>query len=149
MNTAFHIGRGGNFYNAGHKTFVGFKSIDDLIPETAGRRPANWTPTEDGIIDLFLQKEWDELKQIQKRTGLNDEDFREVTLDDGGSESIVFEQNTDGTGEINWDWDYDRYIVRNIEDCDEQELKLILASGVSSDIEQQIRDIAALNDYEL
>lgn len=148
MNTAFHIGRGGRFYNAGHKTFVGFCSVQYLIPSGVGKHPANWEPTEEEY-DLWLSEDWHALNPVQKRTGLSDEDFREIMLNDMGSETIVFTENEDGTGEINWDWNYNRYIVRNIEDCDEQELKLILASGVSSDIEQQIRDIAALNDYEL
>ena len=28
---AFHIGRGGRFYNGGHKTFLGEKNINDLM----------------------------------------------------------------------------------------------------------------------
>ena len=27
----FHVGRGGRFYNEGHKTFEGFKNLQDLI----------------------------------------------------------------------------------------------------------------------
>ena len=30
---AFHIGRGGRFYNPGHKTFIGEKKITDFVQE--------------------------------------------------------------------------------------------------------------------
>ena len=102
MKVRFHIGRGGQFHNAGHKTYVG--TVNDLY---------------DCFGDSFIISE-DENGKI-----LPDSEWKLV--DSGGNVVLSGRDEIESeTGIIYWDGKYDTDIVRYLEDCDDDEYQLIL-----------------------
>lgn len=102
MKVRFHIGRGGHFNNAGHKTYVG--TVNDL---------------SDCFGDSFVISEDENGKPLQ------DSDWQLV---DSGSNVILSgrDEIESDTGILDWDGEYDTDIVRYLEDCDDDEYQLIL-----------------------
>ena len=149
----FHTGRGGRFYNAGHRTFVKIVSdISEIIPGTASFIPANKIEgLEDFLFDSWVNEDWEDegLKELQNSLRMTDMEFRERKLDNMGGKSIDLEMNEDGTGYINWDNDYDFDVVCNLSDCDEDDLILILKSNPWDlyQVLEEIKKIAQENNY--
>lgn len=102
MKVRFHIGRGGQFHNAGHKTYVG--TVNDL---------------SDCFGDSIVISEDENGKPLQ------DSDWQLV---DSGSNVILSgrDEIESETGILDWDGEYDTDIVRYLEDCDDDEYQLIL-----------------------
>ena len=102
INVRFHIGRGGRFNNAGHKTYV--CSVNDL---------------SDCFGDSFL------ISEDENGKTLPDSEWRLV---DGGGNVILSgrDEIESDTGILDWDGEYDTDIVRYLEDCDDDEYQLIL-----------------------
>jgi hypothetical protein len=95
----FHIGRGGRFYNSGHLTFEGVKSI-----------------TQTSAYDkLFIDED-----------ATDDTEFRDEC--GNGVDLTQGEANT-GIGRINIDNDYDTTYTCMIKDLDESEINAIEASS--------------------
>ena len=102
IKVRFHIGRGGQFHNAGHKTYVG--TLNDLF---------------DCFGDSFIISE-DENGKI-----LPDSEWR--LMDSGGNVVLSGRDEIESeTGVIYFDGKYDADIVRYLEDCDDDEYQLIL-----------------------
>jgi len=100
---SFHIGRGGRFYNNGHKSYLGEKTFKDLI-----------SMNEDSLYIVNRDE--------QGR-------FMRPTLFDGFS-NVVSNDDIDGlTGVLDFDGDYDTYIAKYIEYCTDQEIDLIKNSN--------------------
>ena len=95
MKVCFHIGRGGQFNNAGHKTYVG--TVNDL---------------SDCFGDSIVFSEDENGKPLP------DSEWRLV---DGGGNVILTgrDEIESETGILDWDGEYDTDIVRNLSECDD------------------------------
>lgn len=102
MKVRFHVGRGGQFNNAGHKTYVG--TVNDL---------------SDCFGDSIV------FSEDENGNTLPDSEWRLV---DGGGNVILSgrDEIESDTGILDWDGEYDTDIVRYLEDCDDDEYQLIL-----------------------
>lgn len=107
---AFHVGRGGRFFNPGHKTFNGHvKRLSDCYEHNAfiHREDFNGNPLPD--------EEW--------------------ILDNGSGRALLTGRDAieSPVGVLDWDGDYDTDIVKYIEDCDEVELELVYQAYLMDD----------------
>ena len=102
VKVRFHIGRGGRFNNAGHKTYVG---IVDSLASCFGE---SIIISEDDNGNPLPDSEW----QLIDRGG-------NVIL--SGRDEIEAE-----TGILDWDGEYDTDIVRYLSECDDDECQIIL-----------------------
>ena len=98
---AFHIGRGGKYYNAGNRTFAGEKNLQTLI-----------------------NNESNNLYYYTMENGLPESGYY-----DCNNNLIISEKDAEkDTGRLEFDGDYDTLYCKDIHDCDEQELKIITES---------------------
>ena len=102
IKVRFHIGRGGRFNNAGHKTYVG--TVKDLSA---------------CFCDSFL------ISEDENGKALPDSEWRLV---DGGGNVILSgrDEIESDTGILDWDGEYNTDIVRHLSECDDDEYQLIL-----------------------
>lgn len=102
IKVRFHIGRGGHFHNAGHKTYVG--TVDSL---------------SDCFGDSLIISEDEDGKALPDS---------EWQLIDGGGNVILSgrDEIESDTGILDWDGEYDTDIVRYLSDCDDDEYQIIL-----------------------
>ena len=102
MKVRFHIGRGGQFHNAGHKTYVG--TVNDLS-------------------DCF----GDSIVFSEDENG-NPLPYSDWQLVDGGGNVILTgrDEIESDTGILDWDGEYNTDIVRHLSECDDDEYQLIL-----------------------
>lgn len=137
----FHVGRGGRFYNAGHRSFCGAKRIDDILRSDSTK--GNWAfvvrehASEvrkkiehlPNLLELFekCQDNNDDFTEFEKRTGLELGELVYVT--GSGGELITVAEAETGVGIINWDGAYDTDICMHLEDADEEDLTLIANSN--------------------
>ena len=102
MKVRFHIGRGGHFNNAGHKTYVGtVNELSDCFGDSI-------VISEDENGKTLPDSEWQ--------------------LVDSGSNVILSgrDEIESETGILDWDGEYDTDIVRHMSECDDYEYQLIL-----------------------
>ena len=109
----FHIGRGGRFNNAGHKTFCAdLNSLQDAIN------------IDD---DLFI------VKTDEENNPLPDEEW--ALYDNGGNIILQGREEIESpVGELDEDGIYDTTIAKYISDCDDSEIQHILASHPDNDL---------------
>lgn len=129
---AFHTGRGGRFYNAGHVSFIGERKIDEFVN------------------DLFVrfENELEIFEAIDNRPNLlekyyecsDKEDFsffeklgfkigEKIYTDGNGTPvGLTFAEAETGVGVINIDNEYDTTACMFLEDCSEDQLQLIVDS---------------------
>lgn len=102
IKVRFHIGRGGHFNNAGHKTYVG--TVNEL---------------SDCFGDSIV------ISEDENGKPLPDSEWRLV---DGGGNVILSERDEieSETGILDWDGEYDTDIVRKLSECDDDEYQMIL-----------------------
>ena len=102
IKVRFHIGRGGRFHNAGHKTYMG--TVNDL---------------SDCFGESFI------ISEDENGNTLPDSEWR---LMDGGGNVILSgrDEIESETGVLDWDGEYDTDIVRHLSECDDDEYQLIL-----------------------
>ena len=102
LKVRFHIGRGGHFNNAGHKTYVG---------------------TVNGLSDCFGESIV--ISEDENGKPLPDSEWRLV---DGGGNVILTgrDEIESETGILDWDCEYDTDIVQKLSECDDDEYQLIL-----------------------
>ena len=101
IKVRFHIGRGGRFYNAGHKTYVG---------------------TVNGLSDCFGESTMI-ISEDENGKPLPDSEWQLV---DGGVILSGRDEIESETGILDWDGEYDTDIVRHLSECDDDEYQLIL-----------------------
>ena len=102
LKVRFHIGRGGHFNNAGHKTYEGtVNSLSDCFGDSI-------VISEDENGKTLPDSEW--------------------KLVDSGSNVILYgrDEIESETGILDWDGEYDTDIVRKLSECDDEEYQLIL-----------------------
>ena len=132
---SFHIGRGCRYYNSGNVTFLGEENInhytdalfvcydnEQIIRKTLkNRNLSNLLEKFDDCIEsdnfnFFIQK-------------FSDFEIGEqIYIDQNGNEIGLCVDN-DGTGIVNLDNDYDTTYSQYLEDCNEDELYLIVNSN--------------------
>lgn len=102
MKVRFHIGRGGHFNNAGHKTYEG---------------------TVNELSDCF----GDSIVISEDENGKPLPDSEWQLVDGGGNVILTGRDDIESeTGILDWDGEYDTDIVRYLEECDDDEYQLIL-----------------------
>ena len=101
IKVRFHIGRGGRFHNAGHKTYVG---------------------TVNGLSDCFGESTM-LISEDENGKPLPDSEWQLV---DGGVILSGRDKIESETGVLDWDGEYDTDIVRHLSECDDDEYQLIL-----------------------
>ena len=101
IKVRFHIGRGGHFHNAGHKTYVG---------------------TVNGLSDCFGESTM-LISEDENGKPLPDSEWQLV---DGGVILSGRDEIESETGILDWDGEYDTDIVRHLSECDDDEYQLIL-----------------------
>jgi hypothetical protein len=126
---AFHIGRGGHFYNSGHLSYIGEQKIGDFTSE----------------LFISYENQSDILRKIGKRKNLisrfekclDADDFgffeklgfdlgeKIYTDSNGRSVGLSLEEEESGIGRINIDFDYNTTYTCLLSDCDENELQVI------------------------
>ena len=102
LKVRFHIGRGGHFNNAGHKTYVvSVNGLSDCFGESI-------VISEDENGHPLPDSEWQ--------------------LVDGGGNVILTgrDEIESETGILDWDGEYDTDIVQKLSECDDDEYQLIL-----------------------
>jgi hypothetical protein len=120
ITVAFHIGRGGRFYNGGLKRYLGEKNIGEIINIYDDTRP-------------MFYRDRDEKGRF----------CHPYYADHNGNHLIDVKDVESGVGELNFDNDYDTFIAKHIEDCTEHEIDLIrdyefFKSGVLQDYLNEI-----------
>lgn len=102
LKVRFHIGCGGHFNNAGHKTYVGtVNGLSDCFGESS-------------IIDV--DDNGDKLP-----------DSKWQLIDGGGNVILTGRDKIESeTGILDWDGEYDTDIVRKLSECDDDEYQMIL-----------------------
>lgn len=102
LKVRFHIGRGGHFNNAGHKTYIGtVNGLSDCFGESS-------------IIDM--DDNGDKLP-----------DNKWQLIDGGGNVILTGRDEIESeTGILDWDGEYDTDIVRKLSECDDDEYEMIL-----------------------
>ena len=104
----FKIGRGGQFYNGGHRTFFEDCGIGDIYIVKEYLYPPKLNPndTADDTVDESPEAEYTDC--------------------DGNSVELTNAMIESGIGRINIDHDYESYYSTYLEDCDENELLILL-----------------------
>jgi len=133
---AFHTGRGGRFWNAGHVSFIGFQRIDhytdDLFLNFENQSDFNnrygFDSTGDDsqkcILDLITDEN---LEELEEKFGITEEMLGEKIYMKGNGNTVgLTEKEADsGVGSINIDYAYDTTTVCYLTDCSDGELQLI------------------------
>lgn len=101
IKVRFHVGRGGQFHNAGHKTYVG---------------------TVNGLSDCFGESTII-ISEDENGKPLPDSEWQLV---DGGVILSGRDKIESDTGILDWDGDFDTDIVRHLSECDDDEFQMIL-----------------------
>ena len=114
IKVRFHIGRGGRFHNAGHKTYVG---------------------TVNGLSDCFGDSFI--ISEDENGKTLPDSEWR---LMDGGGNVILSgrDEIESETGILDWDGEYDTDIVRHLSECDDDEYQMILDAAERGEYVEKI-----------
>lgn len=155
---AFHIGRGGKNNNPGYIRFLGTKEIGDFI-EGYFLNPTNhWEllnaiGNRDNILELYYQAiqgmqnfEIDHYIQFERRTGLVIGAL-EWTNENGTPIGLTFEQYDEGIGIIEIDTHFDTTYTKYLQDCNEDEVKLIVNS-MEWNADYLIEELIELDLYE-
>lgn len=155
---AFHIGRGGEFYNQGHRTFLGEKEIgeftDDLFLNFENQHSiyrkiqSRYLPNLSSLYDAAIENIDDDKSiaaraRIEKFLGVK---FGElVYFDEGGNPvDLTAEEEATGLGRIDCDGEYDTTYTKYLEDCTDEELRLIVENRhvyVSDQVEEYAADM--------
>jgi len=101
---AFHVGRGGQFHNPGHKTYKGEINFAQLCNS---------------------QNQY--LYEVNRDS--NGRFCRPYLIDAGGSTAVTPDDYGKDVGVINYDFEYDKWICCYIDECDDSELMMIYQAG--------------------
>ena len=122
----FHVGRGGRFHNAGHKTYSGTnETIDDVRGQIGDKHPSylryeniadvlkpfDNTPNFEKIRELIDNCENDNCYNFELlKYKITEENLGELIWVDSNGSQMMWE-NEDGTGSIDIDKEYNSYFV--------------------------------------
>lgn len=133
---AFHVGRGGHYWNAGHKSFIGQEKIGKFTSDLFIRHEnlldfkkrygfdQTFNSDQKCISDLATEENYDELEEL---FGITAEMLGEIYYYDGSGSNVgLSEEDVDkGVGCIDIDGQYDTTYTCYLSDCNEEELRLI------------------------
>ena len=110
---AFHIGRGGRFFNGGHKTFLGEMNYQDLIDMNSDNLFVTYRDEQGRFCTPFLVN---------------------------CNCNMVSDTIKGDVGELNFDNEYDTDYCKLIQDCTDAEIRIIEASTIykSEELEEYI-----------
>lgn len=156
---SFHIGRGGSFWNAGHRSYRGVETIQEVVNIISDKHWlfAGYENQNDILGDLdkdIRDKAIDLMSEVGQDDkledlGINVEDLgQHGLLDTNGSFMISDEDLESGVGTLNFDNDYDTYYTKHLQDCDVNELKLIADSRDADILEELEVEIFEIKDEE-
>jgi hypothetical protein len=130
---AFHTGRGGRFYNAGHTTFIGEKKISEFTDslfirfeneqEVIGKFSNE--QVSNAVAEAIHEEDFETLAKfgIAKSNLGNQEYFDGV----GSPVGLTVNEANEGVGCINIDNEYDTTCACYIEDCSDEQIEMIIA----------------------
>lgn len=101
---AFHVGRGGQFHNPGHKTYKGEINFTQLCNSQS------------------------QYLSVVNRDS-NGRFCRPYLIDAGGNTAVTPDDYGKEVGVIDYDGEYDTWVCKYIEDCDDGELMLVYHTG--------------------
>lgn len=101
---AFHIGRGGRFYNAGHRSFIGEKNFQELIEDS---------------LNFLVYRDRDDKGRFCKP----------FYTDASGNVIVEPDDMNNEVGRLNWDNQYDTDVACYLDECTDFELEEIATSG--------------------
>lgn len=130
---AFHTGRGGRFYNAGHVTFIGSKNINEFTSDLFSNyenASEIWDKIKgrenlENLYNEFICEGSDRATALFKKLGF---DFGKQTYTTETGHFVGLDVENDGTGSIDIDGEYNTTSCTFLNDCEERELNLILES---------------------
>jgi len=99
---AFHIGRGGRFCNADYRTFIGEKNFQELINDS---------------LNFLVYRDRDDKGR-----------FCKPFYTDAASGNVIVEPDkmNNEVGRLDWDGSYDTDYACYLDECDEDELRIIV-----------------------
>lgn len=138
---AFHIGRGGQFHNPGYLSYIGEKSINDFTDDLF-LRYENSREIVTAIEEIEDGEEFKRLYAMLQEAECGVSEAREELskrgysltgdpqyYDGAGNEvGLTFAEAETGVGRINIDHGYDTTYAQFVQDCSDEELKLIIDS---------------------
>jgi len=132
---AFHLGRGGHFWNPGHKTFIGENPIEHYVDDLFlfyGNQSEIWEkiqgrPNLEAMFERATCDEDGEALAFFEKIGLPFSE-KEYFKASGSPVCLTESEAETGIGCINIDNEYNTTFTKLLSDCDEQELKLIRGS---------------------
>lgn len=101
---AFHIGRGGRFYNAGYKSFIGERNFQELINDS---------------LNFLVYRDRDDKGRFCKPFYTDDSGRTIRTI-------VEADEMNNEVGCLNWDNQYDSDVACYLDECDEDELRIIV-----------------------
>lgn len=137
----FHIGRGGRYWNQGHKSFAGhhdfsevlnrasnnlfvrFENESEIMSNLSTLQERNKSDIQDAFTEAY-NGDFDELN----KWGITEAMCGELSYADCNG-NILCSYEHDGTGILNIDGEYDTTYSQRVIDCNEQELKMIVEHG--------------------
>lgn len=154
---AFHIGRGGQFNNAGHLSYIGEKKIgdftDDLFLRYKNERNFSkrygYDFRHDGptILDCLNDEDWDTL---ETDFGITAEQLGPLTYYGGNGEEVglTHEDVKTGIGFIEIDGQYNTTYTCYLKDCGERGFRLIYELESNTELkqyaEERLKELGAL-----
>ena len=127
---AFHTGRGGRFYNAGFKTYIGEKKIgeftDDLFIRWTGEAKLMETIGDrENLLEAYEKAKEDNDFSFFEKLGfvMGEEEY--YCGASGNSVGLTAKDVDSGIGSIDIDGAYNTTYTCDIEDCSEEEIELI------------------------
>ena len=127
---AFHIGRGGKFFNGGILTYIGEKKLyeidSDLYvhPEHYVELSEKLSPDNRALLDELYAN--DDINAIATQLGISVYELGEPYMFDFNSRKIISVKNYEnGVGTLDIDGEYDTTYTKHLNECDSLELELI------------------------
>lgn len=154
---AFHIGRGGQFWNAGHVSFIGEKKIGEFTGDLFetyenANEIAKKIGARENLNDVFEKAIYGNQNAIDFINKIGLDLGQKVYVDGGGNEVGLTEaEEVSGIGRIDIDGQYNTTYTRYLSDCSDQELRLIAEyhGYVDSNIRDYAKEQSGIVDEEI
>jgi hypothetical protein len=130
----FHIGRGGKFHNAGHKSYLSYTKPSQLVEDDSKHwffiNPENYYDVKMQLGDRpNLLSKFDECSDKNDFSWFEKKGFemgKDYYFDANGNALVSVQEVESGIFSINHDNEYDTNYSCYLENCDERELELII-----------------------
>lgn len=166
---AFHIGRGGYFYNAGFISFRGEDNLQKLLnyhDEAKGGAFSAFENQKKAIYEKDLEQEirqhlqdaeFDgDYSELEEKFGITEESLGQIVYNDcNGNLLVTTEELELGVGIINREGGYDTDYCQHLTDCSDEELQLIAdytyykSSQLEEELKAEMLERGLINDEEI